>query len=204
MKKITALLSAGIILISCGQSSSEKKATPADSTAAPAKDSVPITVKPHADEDTGVALGVSDLGNGLSKFTGAWFDIKYPSSFTVRPSQKSTSSDGYESVFFESPDHTVEFYVFSPQWSGDSKDIAFNPQTENKVADEVSKGTDEKLHYFTYEAKDKSYTRSYQESTENEGSVRWVVGIKYKDMASYNKYKTDYINFKKSMMQYAD
>lgn len=48
-------------------------------------------------------------------FKGAWFEIKYPSSFTAKPSQKSATSDkGYESAFFESQDHLVEFYVFLP------------------------------------------------------------------------------------------
>jgi hypothetical protein len=57
-------------------------------------------------------------------YRGAWFEVKYPSTFRVRPSLRSSSSTrGYDSVFFTAPDDNVEFYVFSPQWNGTASDI---------------------------------------------------------------------------------
>lgn len=56
-------------------------------------------------------------------FNGAWFDINYPSNFLAKGSLKSSTSDGFESAVFKSPDNLVEFYVFSPQWNGEAIDI---------------------------------------------------------------------------------
>lgn len=71
------------------------------------------------------------------KYNGAWFDILYPSDFTPLPSIKSSSNiDNYKSVFFISPDKTVEFYIFSPQWSGEPNDIQLNPDME-KIKDKI-------------------------------------------------------------------
>lgn len=202
MKKLLYVVFLSSFIISCGQ----KKSTPTEGT--PLTDTVSknadTLLPPKQEEKDTTAIPVSEMGNGISKFAGAWFDIQFPTAFTVKPSQKSTSSDGYESVFFTSPDQEVEFYIFSPQWSGEPADIAFNAATENKTADVIKKDKGKTLHLFTYEAKDKSYTRSYQESTENDETVKWVVGIKYKSQAAYEKYKNDYLSFKKSLMQYAD
>ena len=33
-------------------------------------------------------------------YNGAWFKIKYPSNFKARPSQRSSSAQGYDSAFF--------------------------------------------------------------------------------------------------------
>jgi len=63
-------------------------------------------------------------------FEGAWFQVAYPADFTVRPSLESSSAEGYDSAFFDSPDGEVTFYVFSPQWGGEPSDIALDPDTE--------------------------------------------------------------------------
>src|SRR5687768_9434748 len=64
-------------------------------------------------------------------YRGAWFEINYPPGFRVRPSLRSLSSaHGYDSAFFISPDCKAEFYVFSPQWNGEPKDIRVNPTKE--------------------------------------------------------------------------
>jgi hypothetical protein len=68
---------------------------------------------------SGVALAAGKNGGVYKLYKGAWFDIMYPAGFTVRPSIKSsTSAEGYDSVFFASPDGKVEFYISSPQWRG--------------------------------------------------------------------------------------
>ena len=47
-------------------------------------------------------------------FRGSWFDIEYPENFTARPTALTT-----DEAYFLSPDGTVEFFVYSPLWSGD-------------------------------------------------------------------------------------
>jgi len=80
--------------------------------------------------DTGAQI--SHVPKGYSKFEGAWFDILCPERFTPRVSLVSSSSGKRkaESAFFGSPGGEVEFYVFSPQWSGEPADIALDPATE--------------------------------------------------------------------------
>ena len=143
-------------------------------------------------------------------YKGAWFEIKYPSGFQVRPGQKSaTSTKGYDSVSFVSPDHNVEFYVFSPQWQGKVRDtdIEINPNREELVERNVTKekdqvGISKTIRTVTVKARDNSYVRAIRDETTD--TTRLVFGIKYKNKEFYNKYYHDYLFFKKSLTQFAD
>lgn len=149
---------------------------------------------------------------GLSQtktFQGAWFEIRYPSSFSAKPSLKSsTSQDGFESAFFESPDKQVEFYVFSPQWNGTPTDITLKnnekltASQETKKADSNNDDIIEK--WWTITANDGSYTRSYFQHSNTSLNTTHVFGIKYKNQKAYNRYKQYYLDFKKSLVQFAD
>lgn len=154
---------------------------------------------------SGVALAAEKNDAGFKLYKGAWFDIMYPSGFTVRPSIKSsTSAEGYDSAFFVSPDGKVEFYISSPQWRGSNDDIAIDEKTEKKVEEEVQKNKGRKVTFYTISAKNGSYTRTYQHTTENDGTVEWVIGIKYAGQKDYDRYKNAYLKFKGSLKQYAD
>ena len=145
-------------------------------------------------------------GRGEQKwltYKGAWFEINYPSGFTVKPAQKSTTKQvGYDSVYFISPNNDVEFYVFSPQWNGEAKDIEINPNIERLIDQNTEKHKSKTIRWFTVKAKDNSYLRSIRDDTTD--STRLVFGIKYKNKAMYDKYNNDYISFKKSLRQFAD
>ncbi len=149
----------------------------------------------------------SAKGNGITWniFKGGWFNIEYPTDFTVRPSIISPTNNGtYDSAFFTSPDNKVEFYMFSPQWSYDAKDIAINEKTETASPAEVQKKDGREITNYTITAKDGSYTRTYQQTVENEGSTKWVIGLKYATQKDYDKYKAAYLKFKGSLKQFAD
>ncbi|EIC19833.1 hypothetical protein [Thiorhodovibrio frisius] len=140
-----------------------------------------------------------------ASYTGAWFKVWYPDSFRAVPSIPSrTSGDGVDSAFFRSPDGQVEFYIFSPQWNGEPSDIAIDPARETVRAKETKPSGDGQVTWITLDANDGSYARSYQDTVSNGGSVRWVVGIKYSSQAAYNRYKSSYLKFKRSLEQYAD
>ncbi len=142
---------------------------------------------------------------GWKEYNGAWFSIKYPASFRVYPSLKSPSSpQGYDSVFFISPDNSVEFYVFSPQWNGSPTDIALQPYTEEYVAQKEEKRNSRIVRYITIRARDKSYLRSYVDTEDTDLNTRLVFGIKYTGQKTYDKYKQLYLDFKASIRQYAD
>jgi len=69
--------------------------------------------------------------------------------------------------------------------------------------DSSIKGAEKSL-WWTIVAKNGSYTRSYQESSNDDYNVNRVFGIKYKNMAALNKYKKQYEAFKSSLQQFAD
>jgi hypothetical protein len=118
-------------------------------------------------------------------YQGAWFAISYPAGFTVRPSQKSaTRTQGYDSVFFRSPDGQVEFYVYSPQWRGDPKDIELNPASEVLVDESREQGTDKLIRRVTIRAQDHSYYKSFVDETTSH-NTRTVLGIIYRDRNAY-------------------
>jgi hypothetical protein len=94
-------------------------------------------------------------------FQGAWFEVKYPQDFKAKGSLDSETSDGFDSVIFTSPDGTVSFYVYSPQWSGEATDISLQPN--EKLASTKADNTDSKsVEWWTIVANDQTYTRSYQ------------------------------------------
>ena len=150
-------------------------------------------------------------GRGEGKwitYKGAWFEIKYPSGFTVKPAGKSTTNlVGYDSVYFISPNNNVEFYVFSPQWKGEAKEIEINPNIERLIDQNIVKeknkmGQSKTIRMFIAEAKDNSYFRAVRDETTDD--TRLIFGIKYKNKEMYNKYYNEYILFKKSLRQFAD
>jgi hypothetical protein len=135
-------------------------------------------------------------------FKGAWFNIDYPPNFTVKPSMTSSSASGYDSAFFVSPDGLVTFYVYSPQWSGEPKDIEQSKQTEKVISKSTKEGVDRLVREVTIRARNGSYTRSFVD-TKGE-NTRLVFGIKYANKKAYKKYLSDYKRFKKSLQQFAD
>ncbi len=148
----------------------------------------------------GTSPAVAQANKEWKVFNGASFRVEYPPTFTARPSLKNpTFPDWYASAFFLSPDSAVELYVYSFGGSGEAKDIVLDPEKETLVSQthkEVKKPA-KTIRWITIKAKDGSYTRSY-EDTEYKDSGRLVLGIKYRDQKAYERYKADYLRFKKS------
>ena len=137
-------------------------------------------------------------------FKGSMFDVKYPTKFKILNCPKPSSCDG---ATFESPDKLVSFYVYSPQWNGlpdvdlkENEKINNTKTTEKKDGDEVETVTIE----TTISAKNGSYTRSFIDVENKKFNTRKTFSIKYKNLAAYNKYKIQFIAFKKSLVQYGD
>lgn len=152
---------------------------------------------------TSLALLAQD--NQYKKYRGAWFEISYPANFRVIPSLQSRGMpDEFDSVFFESPDKQVRFYIFSPQWGGDTPDIALKDTQETYHLDKrEDKGGFRKV-WYTIRPKKTGRTRSYLETTNDEGNIRWVIGIEYTNREAYTKHLPQYEKFKASLRQFAD
>ena len=138
------------------------------------------------------------------KYKGAWFEVEYPFSFKAENSQKSsTSIEGFDSAVFTSADGSVQFYIFSPQWSGEAKDIALKPnEIKADSSSQILNGLTVKR--WTIQAKDSSYLRSYESTSETEGNINKIFGIKYSSQRELEKYRHAYLHFKNSLQQYAD
>lgn len=170
----------------------------------------PNTVDPKTDsavmqnDSTAVSENPTDVKISYKKFSGAWFDIEYPSTFTAENSLKSyTNSEDFDSAVFTSPDGKVQFYVFSPQWSGEPTDIKIKPGEKIiETNEELQNGP--LVKRWTVEANDGSYSRSYEETSETQSNINKVFGIKYASKADRDKYQKEYLHFKNSLVQYAD
>jgi hypothetical protein len=159
---------------------------------------------PGALAASGAARQKGDPGPDTRTFRGAWFDVSYPAPFLVKPSLKSTSADGYDSAEFQAPDGAVSFYVFAPQWSGDPADISLVPERELLVEEKRARRGDSEVRWFTVAAKDGSYRRSYRETLSRQGSVKTIVGCKYRSEAARLRYRKAYEQFRGSLRLYAD
>jgi hypothetical protein len=164
---------------------------------------MPSITGPRSGNSTPAPAAAPSLPPGVSAYTGAWFRIQYPSTFTVRPSLHSETTDrGYDSAFFTAPDDSVEFYVFSPQWTGEPTDIALRPATETALDRKQETKAGKTVTWVSIKAKDGSYTRAYVDT--EEGSTRLVFGIQYRNQAAYERYRAAYVQFKQSLEQFAD
>lgn len=139
----------------------------------------------------------------IKTFQGAWFKVKYPADFIAHGSMAANSSDEFDSATFTSPDNTVEFYIYSPQWNGEAIDISLK-SNETQGSSKHDDSKTRHVEWWTIEAKDKSYTRSYQKTTDKSSNTISIVGLKYKNQESYKKYKEQYLDFKASLIQFAD
>ncbi len=140
---------------------------------------------------------------GWLTYKGAWFEVRYPSTFKARPSLRGSSASGFDSVFFTAPDRSVEFYVFSPQWNGDPSDIQIK-DSEVLVSQASEKRGEATVRRVTVRARDNSYTRSFEDTEDAATNTRKVFGIKYLDQNAYNRYRQTYLTFKQSLKQFAD
>lgn len=152
-----------------------------------------------------LALAISISAAATKKYRGAWFEVHYPAGFKIQNSlQSSGMPHEFDSAFFVSPDGLVKFYIFSPQWAGETPDIAVKPELETEKTDKTETANGFKKRWFTISPRKKGFTRSYVETTNEDGTIRWVIGIEYADKKAYEKYQSAYLAFKKSLKQFAD
>jgi len=168
------------------------------------------------------SLGAEEkrTNQGWLTYTGAWFKIECPTNFSaVFLAKSSTDPSGYDSAKFVSAMDGVEFFVFSPQWSGLEtdyvKEITPKPGTERV---EVDKTTMENYvvggkvietnaittRALTIAANDSSSKRIYEITNDSIRSSRLIFGFRYPDEVRFKKYKPVYDKFKLSLVQFAD
>lgn len=145
----------------------------------------------------------------LKTYESGYFSVQIPQNFTATKVTKNEAT-------FISPDQKVEFFIYSPLWSGKPKTYLAVRQTEKIVSQNSTKTLKPNLHqnhvqtrWVTIQAKDGSFTRSFMQQRACHGDtfedcLSHVFGIKYKNKQAYNQYKQTYIAFKKSLQQFTD
>lgn len=158
--------------------------------------------------------------DSVAYYRGFYFEIAYPKNFIAKPLEPVSQYDGFvvetDEAYFGSPDGAVEFFVYSPSWSGRPKNYLKILPTEKLISQENKKQVkvgayrDQVLiGWTTVKAKDGSYTRSFvhiknRKSDLSDSDLDRVFGIKYKSQAAYDQYREAYHAFKKSLKQFSD
>ena len=194
-----------VVFSACSQSEEkhDEKVSKVDTKVETPKVESKVSVPNPSEADTTIAVS-SGVGK---KYNGSWFSVEIPTGFSASPLSPEKHIDNYSFVEtdearFTSPDGTVEFFIYSPQWSGNPKDYLVQ-QSNEKIVDGMEETNLETSHRWgTFEDKDGKYTRAYH-SIRTE-STHHVFGVKYTDKKSYERYKAKYMAFKKSLQQYAD
>lgn len=164
----------------------------------------PLTPAEREPKPTGKPESRSASVGQWKTYEGAWFTISYPADFRVVPREQSTTAaEGYDGVSFISPDGQVEFYVNSPQWTGEPGWIDMTPG-EDIVDSKSSENGSRQTQWVTIRGPKGEYTRSYEDTTDTATNTRLVFGFKYRDRAAFNKYRKQYLRFKDSLQQFAD
>ncbi|MGE3279027.1 MAG: hypothetical protein AB7J40_04545 [Candidatus Altimarinota bacterium] len=163
------------------------------------------------DEDLPLPLSTS---SETLLYKGAWFDIAYPSDFTIHEreltSEDHSSSGDYDGVAFSSPDEKVEFYIYSPLRSGTSQYeyvLANEIISLEEIPERTPSGDFDQqrtIERKTFSDKNGEYSRSYQKTYDYWGTHSWTIGIKYKAWEDYQRYLAHYLVFKQSLVQYTD
>ncbi|MGI9592278.1 MAG: hypothetical protein ACR2P8_12975 [Myxococcota bacterium] len=137
------------------------------------------------------------------RYESAWFSVRYPEGFAVRPSLPSEDG-GFDSVFFEAPDGRASFYVLSPQWGRKATDVALRPERERELSVERTETERGTRTVRTIATRDGGITRIVEENSEEGGSVYWVTAFEFRDEAARRSYGDAYQRFKASLEQFSD
>jgi hypothetical protein len=191
---LAPLVLLALALPAAGQSPGGKgaaaSAAPAPAAAAPAA-ATPAAATPAA---------------ATREHRGTTFAVRYPAGFTAR----GVEEDGQEgtAAAFRAPDGSVEFYVYSPLWTGEP---AYARLAEGEV--EVSRAVEtprpgRRVERVTVRSKDGSSLRSWEDVQEedaaNASRTRRVFGLRYRDAQALARHREAYLAFKRSLQQFAD
>ena len=168
-----------------------------------------VTVRSDGDE---LVLQVAvDRGDWLI-YRGPWFDIEYPRSFRPlafdrAPGAVNVKTFDRDGISFGSPEGAVEFYVYSPQWSGDPSWVRPAPgerEIERSVSTEGAGPERKLLTWVTIAGPGNAWKRSYVQIRQPDLNTEWYFGFRYQDAAAYAAYRPAYLHFRSSLVQYAD
>lgn len=146
----------------------------------------------------------AEVPEGWKTFKGAYFEIGVPPGFVAKP----VKTDGIvNSVSLVNAKEGVEFQIYSPQWGGVAPFAKAGEGEKIDSSDKKVKGK-ETTEEFTINAKDGSYVRFVLSQSfageENGTHTNKTFGIKVPNMEKYTAIKKIYVEWKKTLTQFAD
>lgn len=145
---------------------------------------------------------------------GPYFEVKYPSDFKIEYGRER------DSVFFYSKDMEVAFYIFSPLWAIRSEPLDAKPdELFQQVSEKIDQTDCRRVLWRTLKSPDYYFSivdtvqdtllsDPFKDNDQYCGvGGSWeqkTFGIKYKNQEAYDKYRNTYLEFKNSLIQYAD
>ena len=140
---------------------------------------------------------------GWLPYMGAWFAIQYPAHLRVVEREKSGSGEGFDGVSFVAEDETLELYVFSPQWRGESR-WARPWQGERETSRSRSVDGARTRTQYTYQGPKGAYTRRFEQIVDSESNTNHYFGVRFSGARDPQQVEGIYSRFKDSLEQYAD
>ncbi len=147
-----------------------------------------------------------------------FFAIMHPANFSlaysfnlVEGKKDDPELEESNTAYFVSPDKTVAFYVYSPQWSGEpSALVAGDNETGSQTADlsylcpadknSFDENASSTLHVF----KTNTYTREVFDVAHEQLGTRRTFAIEYRSEADRARYWQQFLLFTIGLTQYAD
>ncbi len=140
---------------------------------------------------------------GWLPYMGAWFAVQYPAHLDVVEREKSGAGERFDGVSFLAEDGTLELYVFSPQWRGESR-WARPWQGEREMSRSRSADGPRTRTQYTYQGPKGAYTRRFEQIVDTESNTNHYFGIRFTDARDPQQVESIYTRFKDSLEQYAD
>lgn len=162
-----------------------------------------------ADRGLTIQMRVAIRAGEWLTYLGPWFDIDYPVSFRPLGYDHSPGATDYDEdgMRFESPDGEVEFYVYSPLWSGEPGWVKLAPGETLFDRNSTTEGSGietKQMTWVTVVGPTDEYTRSWLQVRQPQLNVKYYLGIRYNSLTAYERWLDEYVRFRESLVQYAD
>ena len=148
-------------------------------------------------------LSSGKVPTGWKTYHGNFFEIGVPPNFVSMPENKRRGGGSGDEVALWNQDQQVEFYVYSPQWNGvASRTVTQSTETLDSHESKTTGGLVEER--WVMSAKDKSYVRFVVSFTDTKLNTNKTFGIRVPSMRTYAQVKPTFIQWKRTLQQFAD
>jgi hypothetical protein len=134
------------------------------------------------------------VSNGQVTFNGGTFVAYFPEEYTAHPSYSYNNNESFRMLTVNPGEENIHFLVYSGPQNETPDDFQVNESFET-VQDEKQDGN---VNWYTIEADDGSYIKTFKRTVYNDGG-QLIVGLIFDTWDTYNQYKAQYLAFKSSV-----